>query len=441
MNKVFKIALLVLFLYGITGMRLYAQQNHFVYIQSDDKVPFDVSVNGVTYNSSSIGYVIVPKLIKGNHQLNISFQNKKYPDQQFYCSIDKLDAGFLLKKYEDKGWGLFNLQSFDITIAGVGVLPVTQETVANSHAFGDMLSEVVNDSTLNSKTEPAEPKVQEAVILTDTTAAVKNETIAEQKANAVPINDVKADASSIIAIPATVAVAPIVAVDNVKASLFKIGESSTIDGRDMVFVDTNTGLNDTIRIFLPTQPAYMIENVEKKVAEPFIDTVKVDSAVNTAKDVIAVKEEVAIVNGQSSEVENPFFTKEHQKAEPKKGIEGNTTVIDSNKETVQATELSAISKPECKHVLSENDMDKFRKKMVSTGSDGKMIDVVRRGMQDKCITTDQVKNLGALFLSDDGRYSFFNAVYPLVSDTSAFSSLESQLIDPNYKKRFRDLLK
>jgi hypothetical protein len=88
-----------------------------VYIQSDEKVSFDVNVNGKTYNSSSIGYVIIPKLAKEIYQLSISFGNKKYPDQHFNCAIDKADAGFLLKNYTDKGWGLFNLQSSDIIMA------------------------------------------------------------------------------------------------------------------------------------------------------------------------------------------------------------------------------------------------------------------------------------------------------------------------------------
>lgn len=428
MNKVFKIALLILLLYGITEMRLYAQQNHFVYIQSDDKVPFEVSVNGVTYNSSSIGYVIVPKLAKGNHLLTISFQNKKYPDQQFSCSVDKLDAGFLLKKYEDKGWGLFNLQSMDITMAGAGVLPVTQETIADSNAFGDMLSEVVNDSTLNSKTEPAKPKVEEVFVVADTTQAVKNEIITGQTSDAAPVND-KTDVSNIMVEP--VAAAPVIGADHAKTSLFKIGQSSTIDGTDIVFVDKSAGLNDTVRVFLPMQPGLVGE--AEKIAEPFTDTV--------VNDIPAKKEQLAVANAPSSEVKNPFFTNENQEAEPKKEIEAHTIVPDSNKEVRPVKESSAISGSECKQVLSGNDMDKFRKKMVSTASDQKMIDIVKKGMEDKCITTEQVKSLGALFLSDDGRYSFFNAVYHSVADVSAFSSLESQLIDPNYKKRFRDLLK
>jgi len=442
MNKVFKIALLVLFLYSITGMQLYAQQNHFVYIQSDDKVPFEVSVNGMTYNSSSIGYVIVPKLTKGNHQLNVSFQNKKFPDQQFSCMIDKMDAGFLLKNYTDKGWGLFNLQSLDIIMAGTGALPVAQEVSkpAETNAFGDMLSEVVNDSALVSKTEPVKQEQQTVSVISDTSAILKEEIVGEQKTNALIQNDKKDFISHSVLVIHAVEV-PVVSGNDGATNLIKLNESTTIAGTDLVFVDKSSGLNDTIRIFLPTQPADMAEGIEKRGAASIIDSVKTDSALNAATDVVTKKEEVAIVNAQSSEVKNPFFAGDNQQTASQEVVKNNLAIADKNTAANQVKELPVIARPECNHILSENDMNKFRKKMVSTGSDQKMIDIVRKGIQDKCITTDQVKNLGALFLSDDGRYSFFNAVYPLVADVSAFSSLESQLIDPNYKKRFRDLLK
>ena len=70
-----------------------------------------------------------------------------------------------------------------------------------------------------------------------------------------------------------------------------------------------------------------------------------------------------------------------------------------------------------------------------------MIQTAKKYFQDKCITTEQVKSLGALFLTDDARYSFFDTAYPYVYDVSAFASLENQLIDPYYKKRFKAMLK
>src|SRR5882757_3830947 len=86
---------IILSITGIGGLN--AQQNHFIYIQADDKQPFSVSFSGKSFSSSSIGYVIIPKLADGNYQLNIIFPGNKYPDQQFACTINKTDAGYALK--------------------------------------------------------------------------------------------------------------------------------------------------------------------------------------------------------------------------------------------------------------------------------------------------------------------------------------------------------
>jgi hypothetical protein len=444
MNKVFKFALLVSCLFGFIAIDGHAQQNHFVYIQSDDKLPFDVTVNGATYNSSSIGYVIIPKLAKGNYQVNISFPHKKYPDQQFNCSIDKADAGFLLKNYTDKGWGLYNLQTLEIIMNGAEAQTAVAEQVkpADTAAFGNMLSEVVNDSTLNVITEPVKPPVKEKpVIVTDAASVLKEE--------AKVIKDTAAEAKtgnaldkSGINIPAVAETANVPA-DAVKPGLQKISAFTTSAGTDMVFIDKTSSLNDTIRIFLPSaQDAMQKENEKPDTAkQPLAEDVKVDTTAVLKGEIPVKKVEPDIAAAAPEDVKNPFFTKEEKKADSIKSTEEPAS-LPVNKETEKIKEqTSAVPGPECKNMLSDNDMDKLRKKMVSADNDDKMIGVVRKNMQDKCVSTDQVKSLGALFLSDDGRYNFFNSVQGYVYDTAAFSSLESQLIDPAYKRRFRDLLK
>jgi hypothetical protein len=98
-------------------------------------------------------------------------------------------------------------------------------------------------------------------------------------------------------------------------------------------------------------------------------------------------------------------------------------------------------KQDCKKMLADNDLEKIKKKMVSSSTDDKMIQTAKKYIEEKCVTTEQVKSLGALFLTDDGRYNFFDAMYKNVYDISVFFSLQSQLIDPYYKKRFQAMLK
>jgi hypothetical protein len=413
---------------------MYAQQEHFVYIQSDEKVSFDVSVNGKTYNSSSIAYVILPKLTKGNYQFNVSFANKKYPDQQFNCAIDKVDAGFLLKNYTDKGWGLFNLQTSDIVMAvsGSTAVPDPPKAQPDNNAFGNMLSQVSGDSTLNVKTEVEKPAAQKTSPAVESAAIAKNENSIPQK-DGLDNNKVNGTgiAGSKMALP----------VDKNNA-LVKIKEETTDEGTDMTFLDSSSGLNDTISIFLPAQPAFADANeiqTNAQQKDSAIESTKIESAATNVKEVSnEVAKQHDTSTSQNAGVNNPFFTKEDQKKVDTNAT-ANTAGVNNNNDNNVAP--ANVPSPECKNMLTEGDMSKLRKKMVVAENDDKMIGVARKNIGDKCISTDQVKSLSGLFLSDDGRLNFFSSVYSSVYDKSAFSSLESQLIDPNYKKRFKDLTK
>jgi len=64
----------------------------------------------------------------------------------------------------------------------------------------------------------------------------------------------------------------------------------------------------------------------------------------------------------------------------------------------------------------------------------------KKTFKTKCFTTEQIKNLGALFLTSSGKYQFFDAAYLHVTDPENFSSLESEIKDDYYLKRFKALI-
>lgn len=410
--------LLLIFLLIHTFSGAYAQQqDHFVYIQSDDKMSFDVTVNGTTYTSSAIGYVIVPKLSRGEYKFTVSFPNKKFPDQEFVFNVDKVDAGFALKNYGEKGWGLYNLQTLDITMAGGKAGETVTETTQqpNNNAFGNMLSEVVDDSTLNKTVTLEKTEQQKAA-----------EVLAQQQ-NAVPqvadtamkIKEAQLNEAKNIAIQTK--------------SLAKLNEFVSDAGRDVIFLDNGNGLNDTIRIFLPKA----LTEVEEKSVVTNTDTAKpivVDNSVaiqkNMQPDTDTVKSEVV---GKSGDPNNPFFNGAESTVKEKQTIDN----AQGNSEVKPAP----LPTPNCAESVSESDIDKLRKKIVSASGEEKMLAAVRKTIADKCITTIQVKSLSPLFPSDDSRYNFLKAVYTSVSDTENLASLDSQLIDPVYKSRYNELLR
>lgn len=99
------------------------QRDHFIYIQSDNKQPFNVKVGSSTsaLNSSSSGYLILPKIPMGRVSIVIGFPDNAYPGQHFICNIPgDRDKGYLLKRFPDKGWALYDLQELTIIYAGGG---------------------------------------------------------------------------------------------------------------------------------------------------------------------------------------------------------------------------------------------------------------------------------------------------------------------------------
>ncbi len=78
--------------------------------------------------------------------------------------------------------------------------------------------------------------------------------------------------------------------------------------------------------------------------------------------------------------------------------------------------------------------------MAAELNDGDMINTALKKFRSTCFTTEQVKNLGGLFLNEEGRYRLFVAAYPFVSDLAAFNSLEAELKEEYYIIRFRAML-
>jgi hypothetical protein len=117
MNKLYKIVLLCT-LFFVVGLTAFSQQNHFVYIQTENKQPFYVKLNNKLLSSSVSGYIIIPKLQNGTYEFTIGFPKNEWSEQNFTCAVNKKDAGYLLKDFGDKGWGLFNLQSMEVVMAG-----------------------------------------------------------------------------------------------------------------------------------------------------------------------------------------------------------------------------------------------------------------------------------------------------------------------------------
>ena len=84
--------------FSITG--LYAQQNHFIYIQTENKQPFYVRMSDKVLSSSSSGYLVISKLQDGVHDLLIGFPKNEWPQQRISVKVKNNDAGYILKNFD-----------------------------------------------------------------------------------------------------------------------------------------------------------------------------------------------------------------------------------------------------------------------------------------------------------------------------------------------------
>ncbi len=82
----------------------------------------------------------------------------------------------------------------------------------------------------------------------------------------------------------------------------------------------------------------------------------------------------------------------------------------------------------------------LRKKMLKGKNDDEMLSVAHQLFLKHCVTTKQVERLGVLLSNDAAKYKLFEEAYHYTVDQDIFSSLQSQLTDPDYIRRFKAML-
>jgi hypothetical protein len=392
-----------------------SQLNHFIYLQTDNQQPFYIKYNNRIISSSSSGYLILPKLKDGVVDFAVGFPKSDQQEQQFRYTINNADKGFLLKNFSDKGWGLYDLQNSSIVYAAVKTAETnnnTGSTVAPANdPFSNMLSKVTQDSTVKTVTVVKETKP--VVVDTPKPAKVEAGVTAPVKDTIAVKPEVKPE--KVVEQPVTEQewIAP------AKSPIKQVRKFESREGSDFVFeVGETNGLKDTVRLFIER------DTVLNPVVTPAV--------VDTPKAEIVKKDTVAVV--EQPKKEEPIAKKEElvEKKEPV-----TPPVVT---EPVQKKETASLPNSNCKDFATEDDLIKLRRRMASQRKDEQMVDEAKKAFRTKCFTTSQLRNLSALFLTDEGRYRFFDTALPFVTDYSNFKSLGETIQDEYYKKRFIALL-
>lgn len=435
----------------VSAVCVSAQKVYFIYLQSDNSSPFYVKMTDKIFSSTTSGYLILSNLVDSTYSFSLGFPSSP-SESKFVVILGAKDRGFVIKS-SNSGLGLFDLQSLTIINEQKDNSSKTSSYTRRTDDFAYLLSKAAKDTSLlyavvrvNEEDlavkkedpkiiEPAQ-KAEESLQLKDTNTSVqqtaivsetkKQDTISNLQPNidtkptegivvAKPSEELKRDTITSVELkeqPQSIAETKTnISVDTLsktelsvpsiteevvfkKSQVKKYSESSTTEGFGLVFYDIYDGGKDTIRLLIPNPPI-------------IFKTADQDSLV-VQKDFIRVDE-----LKKDTVQQMPIVV----------SVKNNATV-----------------RSQCKAVATNNDFFKLRKNMASESTDEDMVGEAKKVFKTKCFTTEQVKNLGALFLTSAGKYQFFDAAYLYVSDQENFRSLASELKDDYYLKRFKALI-
>jgi len=403
-------------LFSLALLTASSQKVYFIYIQTESEQPFFVRMNEKVVSSSSSGYIILSKLVDSTYNFSIGFPQSKWGEQNFSVTVGRQDHGYLLKNFDDKGWGLFDLQTLGVQMAlgGGDEKPKTENKDVS--AFTDILSKAADDPSIKEK--PVQPKVEEKKPVVVVPEIVKKEepkveekipVVTKAVETIIQPEEKKEDTK------VEVKEQPVIKTEEIKSMatepykmsiVKKWSESSTTEGFGLVFIDDyENGVKDTVRIIIPnSKPIVNVVKEEPKEEKKFLEIPE------TPK-----KEEQPIVVEKKPEEVKPVITE-------------------------SPIEKAAV-KNNCSEVAAESDFFKLRKKMAGEAKEDDMISEAKKSFKAKCFTTGQLKNLSTLFLTDEGKYNFFDMAYKYVSDAGMFSSLQAELKDEYYRSRFKAMLR
>ena len=373
---------------------LHAQQYYFAYVQTDNKQPFYLKMNDKVLSSSASGYVVIPKLSSGNYSVTFGFPKDQFPQQTINLNIASADAGFLLKDFGAKGWGLFNLETMQVAMNNSAGNSAIIPTTSNQDVFSNTLAGAANtDLSVAKKPAPVVVEEVKPLIVKEAAKVIK---------------------------PAT------------ENAIKKINTSSDVDGKSYTYVDHTGMQNDTINVFIAAN----------KIATP----------AETVKEIAVVKEDKPVVKEakpESKETKPTKFLDIDMAKTAANNTEPETAprMLKNKKSSIAKPEAVINDKPvvsfnsDCKAMANENDFLKIRKKMAAAVSDDAMVDAAKKVFKTTCYSVEQIKNLSALFLNDAGKYNFFDAAYPHIYDSQNFGALQAQLSDQYYISRFKAMIR
>ena len=276
-----------LFLFALLlCVKQYAQNAHFVYIQSEPAQPFDLKINGDTRHSSASGYLILSRLEDAYYSFTIVFPDSKFAEQNFELTIGNEDKGYLLKCDSSNRWYLEDIQ----TKSRMPSLVNNSIEKKEKESFASLLAKASGDDEL--LVSPFKLKDTATIVKTIQTSAELPQVDKKEKI----------DYRSVVS---------------------KSSESSTSEGFGLQFIDKyNSGSLDTIKLVIPN-PQVLIDaqKIARKLATASPDSSSHCKAIVTEENFQSLlsqlsneKSEIVKINIAKKEFSNYCFSAEQIKS-------------------------------------------------------------------------------------------------------------------------------
>lgn len=425
-----------------------AQHSHFIYIQGENQQLFYVKKSGDLQSSSTTGFLILPKLQPGTHQFSIGFPRDQFPEYEFRVEISGKDRGFTLRNFQEKGWGLFDMQSEEVIM---GKRVEAKKEVTRSYGplsddpFSVILASVVNDPGIRETS-----LVQSAVWV----SAPATKPAEKQEKGGQPKDMAKTGTK-----PAPGAKPPVT--EPVKDNKPAPGTELAATQKPDKPVSVKSAGTETAKTgepaSKPVEPQVKAQEPPVKTAEPVVKTpepqVKVEEPVARKTEPVSKPKEPEAKPAGSSTAQKVVKVSElktwsgYQLTFVDRSLAKPDTIdviIDDGQvaSTGARTEPSAVNtaklpRTDCKVMAREKDVMNLRKKMLTITDENEMAEVAMKDIRSKCFTVDQLQNLSYLFVTDRGRLSLFEQAYPYIFDPANFQRLEKLLNAEEYLDKFK----
>lgn len=496
MNRIY-LCLTAVFVCAII-LSAFGQKPHYVYIQTENNIPFFVQVNKKTYSSSSVGHLILSGVTSGTYEIKLGFPGQNIL-QDYLIEVDQKDCGFVVKKIEETG--------------DYGLVDVLTEKVQMNGALKKEAEEALKQKELaaaEARKLEEEKTAREIKRLEEEKAAIEAKRLADEKAAAEAVQrEAEKAGTALLTAGTTSSVNTGNHIASEKAKSSDAASLATNEGKRLL--DSSAGSTQVVAraaeasatstaVFASGENKERADNSNsemkshpagsaRNLAESGQTNVQPNTPANagapvsllSAAEIARLQEEArkidakgkrdsALAAEKAKSADNKpsaiFLDMEMTMPESTKPVNSDsvavpailasvpvqdslvikvspdTVVVTRGVQAVSITKDTALTatNPNCKAEVSNSELELIIMIIKGERDPEEAINIIKKTVKVKCVTTAQVRTLALLFELDEHRYASLDIAYKYTIDRQNYSILSDLLKDSYYVNRFKAML-